>query len=51
MTITGYEEKTFVNAKRESVKISNMNDLYKLGSSYGVHKLMSDPPHWSDDGK
>lgn len=25
-------------------------DLHKLGATYGVIKLPSDPPHWSDDG-
>jgi len=26
------------------------SDLWDVGSTYGVHKLQSDPPHWSDDG-
>ncbi len=25
--------------------------LWALGASYGVHKLKSDPPHWSTDGR
>ena len=25
-------------------------DLIRVGASYGVIKLVSDPPHWSDDG-
>lgn len=25
--------------------------LHALGASYGVHKLVSDLPHWSDDGR
>jgi hypothetical protein len=25
-------------------------DLHRLGSRYGVVKLVSDPPHWSSDG-
>jgi hypothetical protein len=25
-------------------------DLHAVGASYGVRKLLSDPPHWSDDG-
>lgn len=25
-------------------------DLHKVGASYGVRKLLSDPPHWSADG-
>lgn len=26
-------------------------DLWAVGAGYGVHKLPSDPPHWSDDGR
>jgi hypothetical protein len=25
-------------------------NLHQVGASYGVHKLVSDPPHWSTDG-
>lgn len=25
-------------------------ELYQLGAKHGVHKLRSDPPHWSSDG-
>jgi hypothetical protein len=25
-------------------------DLNPIGATYGVHKLLTDPPHWSDDG-
>jgi len=25
-------------------------DLIKVGATFGVIKLASDPPHWSDDG-
>jgi hypothetical protein len=25
-------------------------NLHAVGASYGVHKLASDPPHWSTDG-
>jgi len=25
-------------------------DLHAIGASYGVYKLISDPPHWSADG-
>lgn len=25
-------------------------NLHSIGASYGVIKLLSDPPHWSDDG-
>lgn len=30
---------------------SSMADLYALGARHGVRKLLSDPPHWSDDGR
>ncbi len=26
-------------------------DLLGIGAGYGVIKLVSDPPHWSDDGR
>lgn len=26
-------------------------DLHKVGATYGVIKLLSDPPHWSDNGR
>jgi len=25
-------------------------ELHEIGAGYGVHKLLSDPPHWSDNG-
>ena len=31
--------------------VRNSADLYEVGASYNVHKLVSDPPHWSDDGR
>ena len=27
-----------------------LEDLHPIGATYGVHKLVNDPPHWSDDG-
>lgn len=29
---------------------STSGNLHKVGASYDVHKLVSDPPHWSTDG-
>jgi hypothetical protein len=26
------------------------SDLHGIGATYGVNKLATDPPHWSDDG-
>lgn len=28
----------------------DLPSLYKFGATFGVMKLQSDPPHWSDDG-
>ncbi len=50
MTITGYVGKTFNNASNQSVQVNNATQLNSLGASFGVIKLPSDPPHWSDDG-
>jgi D-alanyl-D-alanine dipeptidase len=50
MTITGIVGKSIVGADGKSVDIKKESDLYPVGAGYGVHKLLSDPPHWSDDG-
>ncbi|MEI9995082.1 MAG: hypothetical protein WDM91_10840 [Rhizomicrobium sp.] len=31
-------------------RAATQQDLWPIGASFGVHKLPSDPPHWSDDG-
>jgi hypothetical protein len=50
MTITGLINKTIKDASDKDVTIKKMADLHAVGAGYGVHKLVSDPPHWSDDG-
>ena len=50
VTIGEYLNKTFQNASGESVTLKSSSDLHALGGTYGVIKLLSDPPHWSDDG-
>ena len=50
MTITGHIGKTFNNASNQSVQVNNATQLHALGATFGVIKLPSDPPHWSDDG-
>jgi hypothetical protein len=50
MSITRFKDKTVKNADGEDVTISCPSELYELGKTYGVIKLESDPPHWSDDG-
>ncbi|WP_217701976.1 hypothetical protein [Phaeobacter sp. HF9A] len=34
-----------------SPKNGTNKDLHKVGKGYGVVKLVTDPPHWSTDGK
>jgi hypothetical protein len=42
--------------KNETTKLdctgngTTSDNLHAVGASYGVHKLASDPPHWSTDG-
>jgi hypothetical protein len=44
------------NAKKVTVEIGSPrdgarnDDLHDVGATYGVKKLLSDPPHWSSDG-
>ena len=51
MTITNHLNKSFVNSLGETAVISSEKDLHELGRGFGVVKLKSDPPHWSDDGR
>lgn len=32
------------------VLVTQQSGLWAIGATYGVHKLPSDPPHWSSDG-
>jgi hypothetical protein len=50
MTITGFKDKTVKDASGHDVSLAGAADLHGLGKTYGVIKLKSDPPHWSDDG-
>ncbi|HAT1618042.1 TPA: hypothetical protein I8Y09_004803 [Raoultella ornithinolytica] len=50
MTITGVIGKHLKNASGNNVLVSSQSKLHEVGASFGVHKLLSDPPHWSDDG-
>lgn len=51
MTITGIVGKKIKNASDEEVEIKRLSDLNAVGATYGVKKLVSDPPHWSDNGR
>ena len=50
MNITNYLTKKFVDAKKVTVSVTSAAGLHALGATFGVIKLASDPPHWSDDG-
>ena len=50
MTISGIIGKTMKDAKGTDVAVKNAAALHKVGAGYGVIKLPSDPPHWSEDG-
>lgn len=50
MTISGAIGRSIRNASGRESTINSSADLHEIGRSYGVVKLLSDPPHWSDDG-
>lgn len=50
MTVGNFVGKTFTDGSGTNSTVTNQSDLETLGASYGVIKLRSDPPHWSDDG-
>ena len=50
MTISGVRNKKIKNASGMEVLIKKDSDLHAAGATYGVNKLLSDPPHWSDNG-
>jgi hypothetical protein len=50
MTISGYANKTFDDADGTATRVRTASDLYALGATFGVIKLVADKPHWSDDG-
>lgn len=50
MTIRNMVGKTITDANGTGVSISRLSDLNAVGATFGVIKLASDPPHWSDDG-
>lgn len=50
MTLSNYSGKSFADADGDATRVRTAGELHALGASFGVHKLVSDPPHWSDDG-
>lgn len=50
MNISNYLKRQFVDANRVTTTVNSAAGLHALGATFGVIKLVSDPPHWSDDG-
>lgn len=50
MTIINVIGKTLKNSAGVDIVVRTESTLYNIGATYGVHKLISDAPHWSDDG-
>lgn len=50
MRVTGVIGKSVADKAGKARAIQEATDLHVVGASYGVHKLVSDPPHWSHDG-
>jgi D-alanyl-D-alanine dipeptidase len=50
ITISGHIGRTFNDASNQPTSVANATQLHALGATFGVIKLPSDPPHWSDDG-
>ncbi|AKJ27440.1 hypothetical protein AAW51_0749 [Caldimonas brevitalea] len=50
MTIDHAIGKTVETGDGSAVRVASLRVLHRVGASYGVIKLLSDPPHWSDDG-
>ncbi len=51
MNIRDYLNKNVRQADGTNQLLRTAAQLHALGAGYGVHKLVSDPPHWSDDGR
>jgi hypothetical protein len=55
-TVTWNGDLTIKDARQSPIEITSTPrnggnlDLHKVGASYGVIKLVTDPPHWSSDG-
>lgn len=51
MKVSGIVGKTIKDASGNDVEIKKADDLHAVGATFGVRKLVSDPPHWSDNGR
>lgn len=50
MSLSDYVNRSVVDAHGQTVLVRKESDLYPIGRSYGVLKLIPDRPHWSADG-
>ena len=50
MDVSGIVGKTMKDRNGSEVEIASVQVLYSVGAGYGVRKLVTDPPHWSDTG-
>lgn len=50
MTISGITNLTVRNANGDDIKVTGSSILNQIGATYGCIKLITDPPHWSDNG-
>ncbi len=50
MTIHWQGSLDMVNGAGKAIEVKTGAQLHLVGASYGVHKLVSDPPHWSANG-
>lgn len=51
MTVTWKATPTIRDAHGAVHAVNRQSDLVSIGKTFGVIKLLSDPPHWSDDGR
>ena len=50
MSISGVRNKKISDASGKKVLIKTDSDLVEVARTYSVIKLLSHPPHWSDNG-
>ena len=50
MTLSSFVGTMVLDASAREVRIKKESDLYPVGATYGVIKLVPDHPHWSDNG-
>lgn len=50
MTVRWQGSIAVLSKNGNSMQAASQSDLVPIGGTYGVMKLATDPPHWSDDG-